>query len=98
MLVALNKEDPSEESKKARDLAEQQEMQRLLYVATTRARHTLVLALDREIFLDVKGKLSKRAHLKLLLGEPPDANAEKFEALPPDPEACDLTFAASKSQ
>jgi len=65
MLVALSKEDPSEELKKARELSEQQEMQRLLYVATTRARHTLVLALDRELFLDSKGKLSRRAHLKL---------------------------------
>jgi ATP-dependent exoDNAse (exonuclease V) beta subunit len=91
MLVALSKEDPSEELKKARDLAEQQEMQRLLYVATTRARHTLVLALDRELFLDSKGKLSRRAHLKLLLGEPPDANAEKFEALATAPQACGLT-------
>jgi ATP-dependent exoDNAse (exonuclease V) beta subunit len=95
MLVALSKEDPSDELKKARELSEQQEMQRLLYVATTRARHTLVLALDRELFLDSKGKLSKRAHLKLLHGEPPDANAEQFEALPTTPQACASTSAAA---
>jgi ATP-dependent exoDNAse (exonuclease V) beta subunit len=95
MLVALSKEDPSEELKKARELSEQQEMQRLLYVATTRARHTLVLALDRELFLDSKGKLSRRAHLKLLLGEPPDANAEQFEALTTTPQACALTSATA---
>jgi ATP-dependent exoDNAse (exonuclease V) beta subunit len=95
MLVALSKEDPSEELKKARELSEQQEMQRLLYVATTRARHTLVLALDRELFLDSKEKLSRRAHLKLLLGEPPDANAEQFEALTTAPQACALTSAAA---
>ena len=41
MLVALSKEDPPEELKKAREVSEQQEMQRLLYVATTRAQaHT----------------------------------------------------------
>jgi ATP-dependent exoDNAse (exonuclease V) beta subunit len=95
MLVALSKEDPSDELKKARELSEQQEMQRLLYVATTRARHTLVLALDRELFLDSKGKLSRRAHLKLLLGEPPDANAEQFENLMTTPQVCALTSAAA---
>jgi ATP-dependent helicase/nuclease subunit A len=95
MLVALSKEDPSEELKKARELSEQQEMERLLYVAATRARHTLVLVLDRELFLDAKGKLSRRAHLKLLFGEPPDANAERFEALTAAPQACALTSAAA---
>ena len=95
MLVALSKEDPSEELKKARELSEQQEMQRLLYVATTRARHTLVLVLDRELFLDSKGKLSKRSQLKLLLGEPPDINAEQFAARPTTPQACALTSAAA---
>ena len=92
MLVALSKEDPSDEVKKARTLSEQQEMQRLLYVATTRARHTLVLALDRELFLDVKGKLSSRAQLTLLHG---DENSEQFEALSTTPEACSLTSAAA---
>ena len=92
MLVALSKEDPSDEVKKARTLSEQQEMQRLLYVATTRARHTLVLALDRELFLDVKGKLSSRAQLTLLHGE---ENSEQFEALSAKPEACALTSAAA---
>jgi ATP-dependent helicase/nuclease subunit A len=95
MLVALSKEDPSEELKKARELSEQQEMQRLLYVATTRARHTLVLLLDRELFLDSKGKLSKRSQLKLLLGEPPDGNAEQFDARTTTPQACALTSAAA---
>ena len=44
-------------------------------------KHTLVLALDRELFLDTKGKLSRRSQLKLLLGEPPDANAGQFDRL-----------------
>ena len=92
MLVALSKEDPSDEVKKARTLSEQQEMQRLLYVATTRARHTLVLALDRELFLDVKGKLSSRAQLTLLHGE---ENPEQFDALATTPEVCALTSAAA---
>lgn len=94
-LVALSKEDPSEEVKKARELSEQQEMQRLLYVATTRARHTLVLALDRDLFLDAKGKLSRRAQLTLLKGEPPEVNAEQLATLATAPEACARTSAAA---
>lgn len=95
-LVALSKEDPSDEVRKARELSEQQEMQRLLYVATTRARHTLVLAFDRELFLDSKGKLSKRAQLKLLGGEPSEYNAEYFETLATTPEACAATSTAAR--
>jgi len=89
-LVALSKEDPSDELKKARTLAERQEMQRLLYVATTRARHTLVLAADRELFLDSKGGLSPRAQLTLLGGE---ENPGQFDDLAETPETCPLTLA-----
>jgi ATP-dependent exoDNAse (exonuclease V) beta subunit len=92
ILVALSKEDPSDDLKKARTLAEQQEMQRLLYVATTRARHTLVLALDRGLFLDKKGALSSRAQLTLLGNE---KNPAQFDELTEKPEACSLTLAAS---
>lgn len=92
ILVALSKEDPSDELKKARTLAEQQEMQRLLYVATTRARHTLVLALDRELFLDKKGALSSRAQLTLLGNE---KNPAQFDELTENAEACPLTLSAS---
>jgi len=93
ILVALSKEDPSDDLKKARTLAEQQEMQRLLYVATTRARHTLVLALDRELFLDKKGALSSRAQLTLLGNE---RNPTQFDELTEKPEACPLTLAAGR--
>jgi ATP-dependent helicase/nuclease subunit A len=92
ILVALSKEDPSDDLKKARTLAEQQEMQRLLYVATTRARHTLVLALDRELFLDKKGALSSRAQLTLLGNE---KNRGQFDELRETAEACPLTLSAN---
>ena len=85
--MALSKEDPTDELKKARTLAEQQEMQRLLYVATTRARHTLVLALDRELF-QKKEALSSRAQLTLWKE---DKNAAEFAALEEMPAACALT-------
>src|SRR5213083_1413694 len=47
--------------------ARQQELERLLYVATTRARHTLVLVLDQEIFSNTDGELPKTAQLRRLL-------------------------------
>ena len=70
-LVALTKDDFPEEVRNATKLAGQQEMARLLYVATTRARHTLVLALDEEIFGRANGDLQGNSQLKCLLGEKP---------------------------
>ena len=63
-LVALTKEDFDEEGRALNKAAVQQEMARLLYVATTRARHTLVLAYDKELFLDSKKSIPPTAQLK----------------------------------
>ncbi len=54
-IIALAKEDKSKDLKDAIERAEQQELERLLYVATTRARHTLVVVLDQEIFSNSDG-------------------------------------------
>ena len=67
LLIAFGKEDKSKELKEAVERAQQQELERLLYVATTRARHTLVLALDQEIFSHTDGKLPKTAQLRRLV-------------------------------
>jgi ATP-dependent helicase/nuclease subunit A len=48
--VAFSKGDVPARAKDALKKARIQEMERLLYVALTRARHTLVLAADREVF------------------------------------------------
>ena len=45
-------------SAKISKILKRQEMERLLYVALTRARHTLVLALDQELFANSEGKLT----------------------------------------
>jgi ATP-dependent exoDNAse (exonuclease V) beta subunit len=66
-IIALGKEDKSKDLKDAIERARQQELERLLYVATTRARHTLVLVLDQEIFANTEGKLPKTAQLRRLL-------------------------------
>jgi ATP-dependent exoDNAse (exonuclease V) beta subunit len=63
-LVALTKEDFDEEGRALNKTAVQQEMARLLYVAATRARHTLVLAYDKHLFLDSKKSIPPTAQLK----------------------------------
>src|SRR5216110_2417372 len=67
LLIAFGKEDKSKDLKDAIERARQQELERLLYVATTRARHTLVLVLDQEIFYNTDGELPKTAQLRRLL-------------------------------
>jgi len=70
-------------------------MERLLYVAATRARHTLVLALDQEIFAKTDGSLQKGAQLRRLLGQD-EINRAHFDALPTTPSACSRTAAAAQ--
>jgi ATP-dependent exoDNAse (exonuclease V) beta subunit len=67
LIIAFHKEDKSKDLKEAIERAQQQELERLLYVATTRARHTLVVVLDQEIFCNSEGKLPKTAQLRRLI-------------------------------
>jgi ATP-dependent exoDNAse (exonuclease V) beta subunit len=67
LLIALSAAEKSKELKKALEAAHHQEIERLLYVATTRARHTLALVLDHEIFATSQGQLQKGAQLRRLL-------------------------------
>ena len=89
-LVALTKDDFPDEVRSATKTAVQQEMARLLYVATTRARHTLVLALDEEIFARANGEIQNNAQLKCLLGEN-KINRAHFDILGVEPTACPET-------
>jgi ATP-dependent exoDNAse (exonuclease V) beta subunit len=89
-LVALTKEDFPDEVRSATKTAVEQEMARLLYVATTRARHTLVLALDEEIFARTNGEMQNGAQLKCLFGER-QINRPHFDALGVEPTACPET-------
>src|SRR5438876_4110046 len=66
-IIAFAKEDKSKDLKDAIERAQQQELERLLYVATTRARHTLVIVLDQEIFSNSEGKLPRTAQLRRLI-------------------------------
>jgi ATP-dependent exoDNAse (exonuclease V) beta subunit len=67
LIIAFGKEDKSKDLKDAIERAEQQQIERLLYVATTRARHTLVIVLDQEIFSNSDGKLPRTAQLRRLI-------------------------------
>jgi len=67
LIIAFAKQDKSKDLKDAIERAQQQELERLLYVATTRARHALVIVLDQEIFSNSEGKLPTTAQLRRLI-------------------------------
>jgi ATP-dependent exoDNAse (exonuclease V) beta subunit len=67
LIIAFRNEDKPKDLKEAIERAQQQELERLLYVATTRARHTLIIVLDQEIFSSSDGKLSRTAQLRRLI-------------------------------
>lgn len=67
LVITLSAAEKSKDLKRALEVAHEQEMERLLYVATTRARHTLVLVLDQEIFATSQGQLQKGAQLRRLV-------------------------------
>jgi ATP-dependent exoDNAse (exonuclease V) beta subunit len=65
---------------------ERQEMERLLYVALTRAKHTLVLGYDREFFLTSNGQIASESQMKWLRADTGDTNAKIIAALPAEAE------------
>jgi ATP-dependent exoDNAse (exonuclease V) beta subunit len=70
---------------------QRQQMERLLYVALTRARHTLVLALDSEFFRGAKGQVHTDTQLKCLQADNGEANAEVVFAIASEANACGKT-------
>ncbi len=97
VIAALHKEDREEDIKEAYNLLRRQEMERLLYVAFTRARHTLVLALDRPLFSPKTGRAADYSQLKFLRGDVGDTNTLRFESLPEKALACAATGARQAS-
>jgi ATP-dependent exoDNAse (exonuclease V) beta subunit len=67
LVIALGREDKSKDFKDAIERAQKQELERLLYVATTRASRALVIVLDQQIFSNNEGKLPRTAQLRRLL-------------------------------
>jgi ATP-dependent exoDNAse (exonuclease V) beta subunit len=72
---------------------QRQEMERLLYVALTRARHTLVFALDADFFRGAKGQVHSDTQLKWLQADTNESNAEIIAGVPDEASACAETAA-----
>jgi len=94
ILAALHKEDREAEIKDAYKRLRRQEMERLLYVALTRARHTLVLALDRSLFSPKTDRAADYSQLKFLRGDHGESSIQILDALPDAPNACPETSAS----
>jgi ATP-dependent helicase/nuclease subunit A len=94
ILAALHKEDREAEIKDAYKRLRRQEMERLLYVALTRARHTLVLALDRSLFSPKTDRAADYSQLKFLRGDKDESSIQILEALSDSPDVCPDTSAS----
>ena len=89
LIVAFSKADLPSGAKGALKKAHVQEMERLLYVALTRARHTLVLAADHDLF----GAAPAESLTKWFRSEQGKPNASRVAALPLNAIACERTRA-----
>ena len=70
---------------------DRQEMERLLYVALTRAKHTLVLAFDRQFFLNSRGQFHRNSQISLLRAGDRECNCEVVAALSNEARECTET-------
>ena len=94
VIAALHKEDREAEIKEAFKVLRRQEMERLLYVALTRSRHTLVLALDRSLFSPKTDRPPDYSQLKFLRGDKGESSVQILDALLDSPNACPDTEAS----
>ena len=67
---------------------DRQEMERLLYVALTRAKHTLVLAFDRQFFLNSRRQFHRNSQISLLRAGDNERNCEVVAALSAEAREC----------
>lgn len=94
--IVFDRTDFTEFEQKLKD-SERQEMERLLYVALTRAKHTLVLAFDREFFLTSKGEIQSDSQIKRLKADAGENNHETIASLATEPFACAGTMKRQRS-
>ena len=88
--IVFDKTD-ADEFKDKLELADRQEMERLLYVALTRAQHTLVLAVDREFFKKSSGSIHSHSLLKWLRADAGEPNEQCLADRPAALSACPET-------
>jgi ATP-dependent helicase/nuclease subunit A len=92
--IAFDRSDRADLEEKLKRI-QRQEMERLLYVALTRARHTLVFALDVDYFCGKRG-VHGDTQLKWLQADANEANADVFAALSEEPTSCEKTSACHR--
>src|SRR5882724_363697 len=90
-IVLLDLSDATDEIQELLERENRQEMERLLYVALTRAQHTLVLAFDNELFAKASGEIHSHSQSKWLKADKNDVNETAFAAATTEPTLCALT-------
>src|SRR6266404_3177543 len=90
-IVLLDLSDATEEVQELLERENRQEMERLLYVALTRAQHTLVLAFDNELFAKASGEIHGHSQSKWLKADKNDVNEAVFARVGVEPASCDKT-------
>jgi ATP-dependent exoDNAse (exonuclease V) beta subunit len=87
-VVLLDLSDATDEIQELLERENRQEMERLLYVALTRAQHTLVLAFDNELFAKSSGDIHTHSQSKWLKADKNDANEAAFARTGVEPASC----------
>jgi ATP-dependent exoDNAse (exonuclease V) beta subunit len=90
-LVLLDNSDVTPEIEEATKREERQDMERLLYVALTRAQHTLVLVFDHQLFAKEGGALHQDSQTKWLKADKNEPNETPFANVATQPGKCTLT-------
>jgi ATP-dependent helicase/nuclease subunit A len=94
--IVFHKTEISPELDSELKVSERQEMERLLYVALTRAKHSLVLALDRQLFASANGEIHKDSQIKWLRCDRGDCNEKTFASVSTEARECAATAAHQK--
>jgi ATP-dependent exoDNAse (exonuclease V) beta subunit len=94
--LLLDKGDVTKEIEEMLELEERQEMERLLYVALTRARHTLVLAADHKLFAKRNGQVHSSSQMKWFRADERETNWATMLSTSTAAIACEKTAAHQK--
>ena len=94
--ILFDRTDASQFDEKLKQI-ERQEMERLLYVALTRAKHTLVLAFDRQFFRNARGQFHRNSQISWLRAGDDECNCQVMAALSSEARECPETCLRQKS-
>ncbi len=94
--IAFNRTDLSTDLERELKESDRQKMERVLYVALTRAKHSLVLALDRQLFANARGEIHRDSQIKWLRCDTGDCNEKVFAGISAEARECPATAAHQK--